>query len=111
MSLAGDRWSRSPAACSGLMKWGVPSEAPPLGPVEPVDRAAQGLPADQPHGIERAAVGMPPEAVDRDDAGMLQGARDLGLEQEPRPAVRVVRDALQDLLQGDLALQLVVERE
>ena len=39
---------------------------------------------------------------------MLQPAGDLGLEQEPRPADGVVGVLVLDLLEGDLAVQLVV---
>ena len=39
---------------------------------------------------------------------MLQAAGDLRLEEEPRPAPGVVGVAVLDLLQGDLAVQLLV---
>jgi hypothetical protein len=51
-----------------------------------------------------AVVGSQP--VDGDDARVLQPASDLGLEQEPPLAGRVVVMSLQDLLQRHLAVQL-----
>ena len=64
---------------------------------------------DEPHRVERAAVGVVAQAVDRDDPGVLQPAGDLGLQQEPRAAVGSSACCVVDLLEGDLAVQLVVE--
>jgi hypothetical protein len=42
---------------------------------------------------------------------VLESAGDLGLEQEPTAAGRVVGVAEEDLLEGDLAIELGVERD
>ncbi len=66
-------------------------------------------PLDESHGVEGTAVLVGAQAVDGDDAGMLQPAGDLGLEQEPLPAGRVVGVAVEDLLQRHLAIQLGIQ--
>ena len=67
-------------------------------------------PLDEPHGVVGPAVGVGAQAVDRDDAGVLQPAGDLGFEQEPLAAGRVVGVVVEDLLEGHLAVQLAVQR-
>ena len=42
-------------------------------------RLREAVAPDEPHRIERAAVGVVSQAVDGDDAGMLEPAGDLGL--------------------------------
>ena len=76
--------------------------------MEPVDGLLEAVAADEPHGVERPAVGVVAQAVDRDDPRVLQPAGDLGLQQEPRAAVGVVGVAVLDLLERDLAVQLLV---
>ena len=68
-------------------------------------------PADEPHGVERPALVVRAQAVDRHDAGMLQPAGDLGLEQEAGAAGRVVGVLGLDLLERDLAVQLRIHRD
>ena len=41
------------------------------------------IPADEPHRVVGPAVGVGAQAVDRDDAGVLQAAGDLRLQEEP----------------------------
>ena len=77
--------------------------------VEAVDGLLEAVAPDEPHGVKGAAVGVAPEPVDRDDPRVLQPAGDLGLEQEACAAVRVVGVLVEDLLEGDLAVQLAVE--
>jgi hypothetical protein len=76
--------------------------------VEVLDDVLEGVAADEAHGVEGAAVGVGAQAVDGDDAGVLQAAGHLGFEQKPRPAVGVVGVAALDLLEGDLAVELAV---
>ena len=76
--------------------------------MEPRDGLLEVVPLDEPHGVERPAVGVGAQAVDRDDAGVLQPPGDLGLLQEAGPAVRVVGVSVADLLEGHLAVQLLV---
>ena len=78
--------------------------------VEAVDGLLEAVAADEPHGVVGPAVGVGAQAVDRDDAGVLQAAGDLGLEQEAGAAGRVVGVAVEDLLERHLAVQLGVER-
>ena len=66
---------------------------------------------DQPHRVERPAAVVVAEAVDRDDAGVLEAAGDLGFDQESPAACRIVGMAIEDLLEGDLPSQFGVERD
>ena len=72
--------------------------------MEAVDGLLEAVAADEPHGVVGAAVGVGAQAIDRDDAGVLQPAGDLGLEQEARAAGRVVGVVVEDLLEGHLAV-------
>jgi hypothetical protein len=76
--------------------------------VEALDGVVEGVALDEAHGVVGPAVGVRPQAVNRDDAGVLQAAGDLGLQQETRPAARVVGVRGLDLLEGHLAVQLLV---
>ena len=78
--------------------------------VEAVDGLLEAVAPDEPHGVVGPAVGVGAQAVDRDDPRVLQPAGDLGLEQEPLAAGRVVGVLVEDLLQRHLAVQLGVER-
>ena len=80
-----------------------------VGIVEAVDGVGQRVAADEPHGVERAAGGVVAQAVDGDDAGMLELAGDLGLEHELGASRAVVGMFVLDFLEGDLAVELVVE--
>ena len=77
--------------------------------VEALDGLLEAVAADEPHGVVGPAVGVGAQAVDRDDPRVLQPAGDLGLEQEPLAADRVVGVVVEDLLQRHLAVQLRVE--
>ena len=76
--------------------------------VEVRDGVLEVVPLDEPHGIKGPAVGVGAQAVDRDDPRMLEPAGDLGFSQEAGPAVRVVSVSVADLLQGHVAVQLLV---
>ena len=78
--------------------------------VEPLDGLLEAVALDEPHGVEGPAVAVGAQAVDRHDAGVFEPAGDLGLEQEPLPAGRVVGVVVEDLLERHLAVQLGVER-
>ncbi len=92
------------------MRLGRVAAGPGVGPMEAFDGLLEALAADEPHGVVRPAVLAGAQAVDRDDARMLQPAGDLGLPQEPSPADGVVGVVGLDLLEGDLAVQLRVQR-
>ena len=79
--------------------------------VEPLDRGPERLALNEVHGIIRAAVCISAQAVNRNDPGVLEPARDLGFAQEPGLRGRVVGEAGRQLLQGDRAVQFPVERE
>ena len=64
---------------------------------------------DESHGIEGSTVSIVPQAVDRDNSGMLEFTGDLGLGHKPRPAPLVVCVRILDLLEGDGAVELGVE--
>ena len=78
--------------------------------VEPLDRLLEAVALDEPHRVVRPAAGVGAQAVDRDDAGVLQPAGDLGLDQEPLAADRVVGVMVEDLLERHLAVQLAIQR-
>ena len=65
-----------------------------------VDGLLEALAADEPHGIVGPALVVGPQAVDRDDARVLQPAGDLGLEQEAGAAGGVVGVLGLDLLES-----------
>ena len=75
------------------------------------DGFLQGVAADEPHGVVRSAVAALAEPVDGDDAGMLEAAGDLGLDQETGAADRVVGVVFKDLLEGDLAVEFLVQSD
>ena len=75
-----------------------------------VDGLLQAVAADKAHGVKRPAIGVSSQSVDRDDAGMLQPAGDLGLQQEPGAARGVVGVVVEDLLERHFPVQLAVER-
>ena len=76
--------------------------------VEVGDGVLEAVSLDEPHGIEGSAVVVGSEAVDGDDPGMFEAAGDLGFEQEAGSLAGVVGVAVLDLLEGDLATQLLV---
>jgi hypothetical protein len=77
--------------------------------VEPRDRLLEVVPLDEAHGVKRPAVGVRTEPVDRHDAGVLQAAGYLRLQDEAAAAVGVVGMERLDLLESDLAVQLLVK--
>ena len=77
--------------------------------VEVFDGLLERVALDEPHGVVGSAVAVGAQAVDRDDAGVLQPAGDLGLGDEPLAAGRVVGVLLEDLLECHLAVQLGVQ--
>ena len=93
---------RRPAAPAGRPGFRVRA------PVKVPDRRRQALAADEPHRVVEPALGVAAQAVDRDDPGMLQVARDLGLDQEPRALFLAIGEPGQDHLQGHLALELAI---
>ena len=80
-----------------------------VGPVESGDRLLEADPPDESHRIERPALVVDPQAVDRDDPRMLEPAGHLGFQHEPGATVGIVGAFGLDLLQGHLALELRIE--
>ena len=79
--------------------------------VESLDRLLEAVSPDEPHRVVRPPAVVGSQAVDRDDTRVLQPAGDLRLEHEATAAVRIVGVAGEDLLEGDLAVELGVERD
>ena len=67
--------------------------APAPALVELPDRVLEALALDEAHHVERLAPLVAADRVDRDDPGVLQPRRHLGLELEPHPAVLFPRGA------------------
>ena len=81
-----------------------------LRPVKPSDGILEALPVDKPHGVEGTPGRVVAQAVDGDDPRVLQLPGDLGFHEESGPALGVVGVPVEDLLQRDLAVQLLVLR-
>ena len=64
---------------------------------------------DESHGVERPAIGVVPQAIDRDDAGVFELAGDLRLLDEPSAAVGVVGAAILDLLESDGSVEFLIQ--
>ena len=79
--------------------------------VEAVNGFLEAVATDEPHGVIRAAVAVCAKSVDRDDAGMLQAASDLGLDEEARSAGGVVGAVVENLLESNFAVELGVKRD
>ena len=77
--------------------------------VEAVGGLLERVPADEPHGVVGPSVGIGPQAVDRHDPWVFQAAGDLRLEQEAGAADHIIGVPLEDLLERDLAMQLLVQ--
>ena len=58
-----------------------------VGLVKALDGVLEAVAFDEAHGVEGPAVGVLAQAVDGNDAGMLQAAGDLGLQEEAGTAV------------------------
>ena len=78
--------------------------------MEPLDRLLEAVALDEPHRIVRAAVAVRSEAINRDNARVLEPAGDLGFDEEPLAAGRVVGVLVEDLLESDLAVQFAIQR-
>src|SRR5262249_40182265 len=78
--------------------------------MKPRDHLLEALPAHEPHCIERPAIRMMAQAVDRHDSGMLQATGDLCFKQKPRTGLTFAGVPLLDFLESHLAVQLFVER-
>ena len=78
--------------------------------MESLDRLLERVAPHESHGVIRSAVAVGAQAVNRDNPRVLQAAGHLRLEQEPLAHGWFVRVFLEDLLEGDLAVQLGVER-
>ena len=77
--------------------------------VEGGDGVLEAIATDEPHGVIGTAAAIAAEAVDRHDSRMLEPAGDLGFENEPGAAGGIVGVMVEDLLEGDLTVELGVE--
>ena len=73
-----------------------------------LDGLLEAVALDEPHGVERPAVVVGAQAVDRHDPGVLQPAVDLRLQDEPAAEVGLGDLVGPDLLEGDLAAEFLV---
>ena len=78
--------------------------------VELLDRLLETIAFDEPHRVIGPAIVVAAQAVDRHNARVLEPPGDLGLDQEPLAATRVVGMVAQKLFQRHLAVQLGVQR-
>ena len=76
--------------------------------VKLADSFLERLAAHQSHGVEQATVRVFAQRVNRHDAGVLEPAGDLGLEQKPRPALPVGRLRSLDQLERDFPIEPAV---
>jgi hypothetical protein len=76
-----------------------------------LDGLLEAVPLHEPHRVEWPAVGVGPQAVDRDDPGVLQPAVDLRLQYEPGDEVSLGRLIRPDLLERHVAAELLVAGE
>ena len=87
------RRRRTAAAAAQLQRPHARVAPRPLVGVEGGDRLLEAVALDEPHGVVGPAVGVAAQAVDRDDARVLQPAGDLRLAQEAGAASRGRRRA------------------
>lgn len=78
--------------------------------IKAIDCFLETVAADEPHGVERPAVRVAAQPIDGHDAGVLQGAGDLGLQHEPRARIGMIGMTVLNLLQGHLPVQFRVLR-
>ena len=79
--------------------------------VKRLDHIVKRLALDEPHRVERALVAISSQCVDRDNIGMFETTRDLGLADEPGPAALMLHEFGPDPLDGDHAIQLLIVRD
>ena len=76
--------------------------------MQPCQRLAQTVAANELHDVERSPrIGLT-EAVDRNDSRMLQPPRHFGFDEESTSLFRVTCEVILDLLQGHLPVQFCV---
>ena len=73
-----------------------------------LDGLLEAVALDEPHGIERPAIIVGAQAVDRHDPGVLQAAVDLRLQHESAAEIGLGGLVGPDLLERDLAAELLV---
>ncbi len=74
-----------------------------------VDGFLEAVAADEPHGVIRASVAISPESIDGDDPGMFQSTGDLSFDEESVAAGGIIGVMFEDLLEGDLTVELGVK--
>ena len=77
--------------------------------VEVLDGLLEAVALDEPHGVIGPPAAVGAQAVDRDDARVLQSACDFGLDDESPAADGIVGVLLDDLLERHLAVQLGIQ--
>ncbi len=79
--------------------------------VEPVDGLFHAVAADEAHRVERPAIAVSAQAVDRHDAGMLEAAGDFGLQHEPLTTHGIVGVLVENLFQRHFPVQFFIQRD
>ena len=74
-----------------------------------LDRVFEAPALDESHHVERLSRCVQADSVDGNNPGVLQPRRHLGFQQESHPAVLFREMLLQQLFEGDLAVQLHIE--
>ncbi len=74
-----------------------------------LDRVFEALALDESHHVERLTRCVQADPVDGNNSGVLQPRRHLGFQQESHPAVPFREVLLQQLFEGDFAVQLHIE--
>ena len=83
----GDRLTHVDESCEQLAKLDGARVKVRVRQVVGLDRLLQAVSFDEPHCVERLAVGVVAQTVDRHDPRVLQSAVDLGLQHEPRAEI------------------------
>jgi hypothetical protein len=76
-----------------------------------VDRLAQTLSLNHPHGVVRSTVGMVSETVDGHNSRVLEPSSDFRFAQKPIAAIVIVDEAWLNLFECNQAIELCVARD
>src|SRR5690242_20685440 len=79
--------------------------------MESTNRFLKAIAADETHGVERTAIGVSPQAVNRYDVRMLQAAGNLGFLDEASSTVGVIGMTTLDLLQSHFTGEFAIFRD
>ena len=98
---------RSGSTCRGVSGLGLVATGLA---VKPTDGVEQALTTNEAHRVKRSAIVEVPQSVNRHNAGVLKTARDFRLDDESRLGILAAGILEFDFFEGDLAVQLLIER-